>query len=295
MRVLLAGGSGLIGSALRHSLERSRHDVRQLVRRDPRSPNERRWAPDRGELDLADLDGVDAVVCLSGVGIADHRWSDGYKRALRDSRLDSVGTIARAVAVTEPAPVLLSGSAVGYYGDTGDDVVDETAPSGAGFLAELCRDWEAASSPAQRAGGRVAQLRTGLVLAADGGLLKRLKPIVLAGAGGRIGDGRQYLPWISLADEVAAIEFLLQHEVHGAVNLTGPTPVRNAEFMSALGRVLRRPTVLPTPGFALRMVLGELAQDVLGGQRAVPAVLDAAGFRWQHPDLDSALRWALGR
>jgi uncharacterized protein (TIGR01777 family) len=296
MHVVLSGASGLIGSALQSSLRADGHPVTTLVRRAPASRDEARWAPELRELNPAVLAGADAVVCLSGAGVAEHRWTDSYKAVLRRSRLESVGTLASAMAGLDGGPrVLLSASAVGYYGDTGERVVDESAPGGTGFLAELCADWEAATRPAEDAGIRVAHLRTGLVLCADGGLLKRLKPIVSLGVAGRLGSGRQYMPWISLADELAAIRFLLEHEVSGAVNLTGPEPVRNAELIATLARLLHRPAIVPTPGFALRIALGEFAQDTLTGQRAVPAKLLAAGFAHQHAALESALRWALGR
>lgn len=296
MRVVLAGASGLIGSSLRASLRADRHAVTTLVRRPPAGPDEAQWAPERGELDPAVIATADAVVCLSGAGVGDHRWSDSYKAVLRRSRLDSVATVAVAMAGMSSGPrVLASASAVGYYGDTGEREVDESAPRGAGFLAELCEDWEAATQPAEDAGVRVTHLRTGLVLSADGGLVKRLRPIVALGVAGRLGSGRQFMPWISLADEIGAIRFLLDHDVSGPVNLTGPAPVRNAEFISSLARLLHRPALIPTPGLALRIALGEFAADTLAGQRAVPRQLLDAGFTHQHADLESALRWALGR
>jgi uncharacterized protein (TIGR01777 family) len=296
MQVVLSGASGLIGTSLQSSLRADGHGVTTLVRRAPGSRDEARWAPERHEVDPDVLAGADAVVCLSGAGVGEHRWTDSYKEVLRRSRLDSVGTLAGAMSGMSDGPrVLLSASAVGYYGDTGERIIDESAPHGAGFLAGLCADWEAATKPAEDAGIRVAHLRTGLVLSADGGLLKRLRPFVSLGVAGRLGSGRQYLPWISLADEIAAIRFLLQHEVSGPVNLTGPEPVRNAELISTLARLSHRPAIVPTPAFALRIVLGEFAQDTLTGQRAVPAKLLAAGFTHEHTDVESALRWALGR
>ncbi|MEP7021912.1 MAG: TIGR01777 family oxidoreductase [Pseudonocardiales bacterium] len=296
MHVVLSGASGLIGKALQASLRADGHTVTTLVRRRPSGRDEAGWAPEQRKLDPGVLAGADAVVCLSGAGVGDHRWTDSYKSVLRRSRLDSVGTVAAAMASLDKGPaVLLSASAVGYYGDAGDKVVEESAPRGAGFLAELCADWEAATRPAEEAGIRVAHLRTGLVLSGDGGLLTRLKPIVALGVAGRLGSGRQFMPWISLADEIAAIRFLLEHEVSGPVNLTGPDPARNADFIAVLARLLHRPALVPTPAFALRIVLGEFAQDTLTGQRAVPAKLLAGGFAHQHADLESALRWALER
>lgn len=293
MRVVLAGASGLIGTALLSSLRHDGHDVVVLVRRAASHPDESRWAPERREVQASALAGADAVVCLSGAGVADKRWSPAYKQTLTRSRVDSVATLATAIARSGDPGVLVCASAVGYYGDTGDAVVDESSPRGTGFLAELCEQWEAAAGPAHEAGARVAHLRTGIVLTAEGGLLKRLKPIALLGMAGRLGTGRQYFPWISLADEIAAIRFVLSGDLTGPVNLTGPEPVTNAEFMAALGRVLNRPSVVPTPAFALRLALGEFAADTLTGQRAVPRRLIQSGFEHEHADVDAALRWAL--
>ncbi len=297
MRVVLAGASGLIGAALKGELRAHGHQVDVLLRHPTSEPGTGSWDPASGSVDPAFLAGADAVVCLSGVGVGDHRWTDSYKQQILRSRLDSVGTLARALAGAEAdAPQsFVVASAVGYYGDTGERVVEEDSPPGDSFLSGVCVQWEAAADPARAAGLRVAHLRTGLVLDRDGGLLKRLRPIVRLGVAGKLGTGRQYLPWISLADEVAAIRFVIEHPVSGPVNLTGPAPVCNAEFMATLGTVLHRPTVLPTPGFALKLVLGEFAEDVLGGQNALPAVLTAAGFRFEHTELEAALRWALDR
>lgn len=295
MRVVLAGASGLIGSALKASLREDGHEVFTLVRHDTSRDHEDSWEPPRGLLDPNFLEGADAVVCLSGVGVGDHRWTKSYKKQIVASRVDTVATIARTMATLASPGALIAASAVGYYGDTGDKIVEEDAPPGSSFLSDVCTKWEAAAAPAVSAGIRVAHLRSGLVLSRDGGLLKRLRPIVQTGVAGRLGTGRQYLPWISLADEVGAIRFLLSHEVSGPVNLTGPAPARNADFMTMLGHVLHRPTALPTPAFALKVVLGEFAGEVLGGQRAVPSALTSAGFEFQHADLESALRWALGR
>jgi uncharacterized protein (TIGR01777 family) len=295
MKVVLTGASGLIGTALEAALPASGHEVKTLVRHPTSTPGEDSWDPTRGLLDPDFLADADAVVCLSGVGVGDHRWTDSYKREIIASRIDSVGTVARTLAEYGGPRILIVASAVGYYGDTGDRLVEEDSPAGSSFLSTVCMQWEAAADPARAAGVRVVHLRTGLVLSRDGGLLKRLKPLVQVGVAGKLGSGKQFMPWISLRDEVRAIEYLLTHEVSGPANLTGPAPARNAEFMSTLGSVLHRPTVLPTPGFAIRAVLGEFATDVLTGQRAVPAVLTKAGFTFEHNDLESALRWALDR
>jgi len=294
VQVVLAGASGLIGPALRDSLRADGHEVKTLVRQDTDQPDEDRWDPAQGLLDPDFLHGTDAVVCLSGVGVGDHRWSDGYKKQILRSRVDSVGTVAKTLAEYGGPRVLVCASAVGYYGDTGATPVDEQAPPGDSFLSGVCVQWEAAADPARAAGVRVAHLRTGLVLSDQGGLLKRLAPIVKAGIGGKLGDGTQYMPWISLADEVAAIRFVLEHDIDGPVNLSAPEPVTNAEFTKTLGTVLHRPTILPVPGFAARIVLGEFAGDVLTGQRAVPKKLLDAGYEFADTDLAAVLRTELG-
>jgi uncharacterized protein (TIGR01777 family) len=298
VKVAVTGSTGLIGSRLVPALAADGHDVIRLVRRTPRRADEHRWDPQHRRIDPGLLADVDAVVHLAGVGVADHRWTAKHKRQVLDSRVDGTTTISQAMAdaaAADPARprVLLSGSAVGWYGDTGDRVVDESAPAGTDFLAQVCVQWEAATAPAASAGVRVATLRTGLVLG-PGGLLARTLPIFRLGLGGRLGSGRQYQPWISLRDEVGAIRFLLTAPVSGPVNLTAPGPVTNAEFTATLGRVLHRPAVLPVPAPALWVVLGEFARvGVLAGQRAVPAALTAAGFEFTDRDLDAALRAAL--
>jgi uncharacterized protein len=289
MEVVLAGASGLIGSALKKSLRGDGHRVKVLVRHPTSAEDEDSWDPTAGLVDPDFLAGADGVVCLSGVGVGDHRWTDSYKQLIISSRVDSVGTLARSLAEYGGPRVFLVASAVGFYGDTGDATVDEQTPAGDSFLSEVCLQWEAAADPAREAGVRVAHLRTGLVLAKDGGLLKRLAPIVKAGIGGKLGSGRQFMPWISLTDEIAAIRFLLEHDLAGAVNLTGPEPARNAEFTKVLGRALHRPTIFPVPGFAAKLALGEFAEDVLVGQRALPQRLLDAGFEFTHRDLESAL------
>ncbi|HEU5265904.1 MAG TPA: TIGR01777 family oxidoreductase [Jatrophihabitans sp.] len=293
MQVALTGASGLIGTALKQSLLRDGHQVRVLVRhptsRDGDFSSDS-WDPTRGLLDPNFIADCDAIVCLSGVGVGEHRWTEDYKRQIRQSRVDAVGTVARSLAEYGGPRVLVCASAVGYYGDTGDRTIDESAPPGDSFLAGVCVDWEAAADPARSAGVRVAHMRSGLVLARAGGLLKRLAPIVKLGVAGRLGDGRQYMSWISITDEVAAIRFLLDHDIAGPVNLTAPTPVTNADFTRTLGAVVGRPTVLPVPGFAARTALGEFAGELLTGQRAVPARLTEAGFAFARPDLTAALR-----
>ncbi len=291
--VAIAGSSGLIGSALVSALRSAEHRVVRIVRRAPSNVDEVFWNPDTGEFDASALDGVDAVVNLCGVNVGDKRWSGAFKQSLRDSRIDPTEVLSAAV-VEAGVPVLINASAVGYYGDTRGRTADETAPPGEGFLAQLCHDWEAATSPARQDGVRVVLVRTGLVFAPSGGILARIKPLFSFGLGARLGNGRQYMPWISLEDEVRALLFTITHdELTGPVNLTGPAPVTNAEFTAALGRAVNRPTPLMVPGFALRTVLGEFADEgLLAGQRAIPAALERAGFQFHHNTIGEALSFA---
>ncbi len=301
MKVAVTGSSGLIGTHLVAALRADGHEVLRLVRRTPRTADEHRWDPQHRRIDPAVLADADAVVNLAGTPIRPRPFTAGYKEQLRASRLDSTATVSEALAAAATADpgrrrVLLSASAVGYYGDTGDREVQEDAPPGSDFLARLCVDWEAATRPAEDAGVRVVHLRTGLVVGRDAMLVRILGLVFRAGLGGRMGSGRQYWPWISLDDEVDAIRFLLTADVSGPVNLTGPHPVPNAEFVRRLAAAVHRPAVLPVPGPVLSLVLGEFGRSsVLAGQRAVPRVLERAGYRWTHPDLDDALRAALQR
>ncbi len=296
MRIAITGSSGLIGTALSDSLHRDGHQVVRLVRRPARGPDEVEWDPVRQYVDTAGLAGCDSVVHLAGAGVGDHRWTEKYKRTLRDSRVLGTTAIAEAVAALDTPPrTLLVGTAIGYYGDTGDRVTDETAPAGAGFLAGLCEEWEHAAAPAQEAGVRTVFARTGLVVSRQGGAWGRLFPVFRAGLGGRLGDGRQYWSHIALHDHIAALRHLLAHEeLSGPVNLTAPEPVTNREVTAAMGRVLHRPTALPVPAWALRVALGEFAEDVLSSQRVVPARLLASGFRFAFPRIDDAVRAAAG-
>jgi uncharacterized protein (TIGR01777 family) len=296
MRIVIGGASGYLGRPLVQRLRDSGHDVVRLVRREPAAPDEVAWRPNQGALDPAVVDRADAAINLAGVGVGDHRWNEEYKRLIRASRVNSTEMLARAVAAaSRPPRVLLNASAVGYYGDTGDGEVDEAAKAGDGYFPEVCQAWEAATAPAEEAGIRVVHLRTGLVLGPDGGLLGPMLPMFRLGLGGRLGNGRQWMPWISREDALAAIDFLLTADVTGAVNLTGPVPVRNKDFARTLGRVLRRPALLPVPALALRLVVGEFGREAVASQRVLPAVLAGAGYRFEHPDLEAALRWALQR
>lgn len=290
--IAIAGSSGLIGSALVSALRAGDHRVVRIVRRAPSNADELHWNPDTGEFDPSGLIGVDAVVNLCGVGVAASRWSGEFKQSLRDSRIAPTEVLAAAVAEAD-VPVLINSSAVGFYGDTRDRAVDETSGPGTGFLARLCIDWESATAAAEVSGARVVHARTGLVLSPAGGLLGRLKPLFSFGLGARLGSGRQYLPWISLEDEVRALLFaIFDDRLSGPVNLTGPAPVTNAEFTTAVGRAFNRPTPLIAPAFAIRTALGEFAQEgLLIGQRAIPAALERAGFRFHHNTLGEALSY----
>jgi uncharacterized protein (TIGR01777 family) len=288
--IAIAGSSGLIGSALTSALRAADNRVLRLVRRAPSNADEVFWNPDTGEFDASALRGADAVVNLCGVGVAKKRWSGAFKQSLRDSRIGPTEVLSHAV-VESGVPVLVNASAVGYYGDARDRVLDESSPAGEGFLATLCQDWEAATDSAESAGVRVVLVRTGLVLSPSGGMLARLRPLFSLGLGARLGNGRQYMPWISLEDEVRALLFAIGHDdLAGPVNGTGPAPVTNAEFTAALGRAVNRPTPLLVPGFGLRAVLGEFADEgLLGGQRAIPSALERAGFEFHHNTIGEAL------
>jgi hypothetical protein len=290
MRVVIAGSSGLIGTALVAALRRARHEVVRLVRHAPGAADERRWDPPAGWLEENALAGADVVVNLCGAGIGDRRWTAERKQVLKDSRYTPTEVLATAVA-EHGVGTLVNASAVGFYGDTGDTPVDESAPTGAGFLADLCKDWEQATSAASTAGARVVFVRSGLVLSGHGGLLAKIRPLFALYLGGRLGSGRQYMPWISLDDEVAAIRFAIEHDtLSGPVNLAGPTPVTNADFTSTLAKVMGRPAPWIIPGFALRAVFGEFADEgILTGQRAVPRALQRAGFQFGHESLRDAL------
>lgn len=294
-RIAVAGASGLIGSALVRSLSADGHEVVRLVRRAARGADEVCWDPDGQFVDAAGLVGCDAVVNLAGAGIGDHRWTDAYKKALRDSRVLGTAALAEAVASLPDAPrVFVSGSAIGFYGETGDRAVDEEAPPGDGFLPSLCVEWEEAAAAAQEAGVRTVFARTGLVVARTGGAWGRLFPLFKAGLGGRMGDGHQYWSFISLHDEVAAIRHLIDDPtLSGPFNLTAPQPLTNREITAAMGRVLHRPTVMTAPAPALRLALGEMAGDVLGSARVLPARLLESGFSFAFPGIEETLRAAL--
>ncbi len=298
MKVAITGSHGLIGSALLASLEADGHEVTRLVRGGASGAYEVAWDPAEGTIDGAALEGHDAVVHLAGVGIGDHRWTDQHKAAVLDSRLQ--GTRLLTTTLTElrqPPAVMASGSAVGYYGDRGDEELTEASGPGSGFLADVVRQWEAAAAPAADAGIRVAYLRSGVVQASKGGALKKQLPAFKAGLGGRLGSGRQWLSWITIDDEVGAIRHVLDSpEIAGPVNLCAPAPVTNAEFTRTLGKVLHRPTALPTPLPAVRLMFGRemVSEMLLAGQRVLPEVLGSTGYVFAHPTLPSALAAVIG-
>ncbi|MET7684467.1 TIGR01777 family oxidoreductase [Streptomyces sp. NPDC005423] len=293
-RIAVTGASGLIGSALVRSLRADGHEVVRLVRRAAQSPDEVRWDPEGQYVDAAGLDGCAAVVNLAGAGIGDHRWTDAYKKTIRDSRVLGTAALAEAVAALDRPPrVFVSGSAIGIYGDTGERPVDEKTPPGDGFLPSVCVEWEEAAAPAREAGIRTVFARTGLVVAAGGGAWARLFPLFKAGLGGRLGSGRQYWSFIALHDEVAALRHLLDTDgLSGPVNLTAPRPLTNRQITAAMGRVLRRPTLFAVPAPALKLALGEMSGDVLGSQRVLPARLLESGFAFAFPDIEDAVRAA---
>ena len=296
MKIVVSGASGLIGSALVPSLEAAGHEVVRLVRVSTRiAPGEAVWDPAAGTLDPAVIDGADAVINLNGRSIAKGRWNSTAKEELRSSRLDSTKTLAQAIGNSEyPPGLLINASAVGYYGDRGDEILDESSSIGAGFLAELSRDWEGAALAARSERTRIALLRLGMVVAHGGALGKMLTPFKL-GVGGPIGSGRQFWPWIGIDDVCGIIDFILGYqEVEGPVNAVAPQEIRCSEFARTLGQILSRPAVMPMPAFAARLALGEMADSLLlASQRVRPRVLETVGYEFKSPTLDNAIRNAL--
>jgi uncharacterized protein (TIGR01777 family) len=298
MKILITGASGLIGQALTKQLNASGHTTVAAVRREPRRNDEVQWNPATGEMSPSAFDGVDAVVHLAGAGIGDKRWTDSYKIEILQSRTLGTALLADTMAslATKPS-VFLSGSAIGIYGQRDDTELGEDATIGSGFLADVCRDWEAASTSASAAGIRTVLLRTGIVLSPKGGALKKQLPLFKLGLGGKFGNGKQWQSWISITDEVNAIIHLLTSNLSGAVNLTAPNAVTNSEFTRVLAGVVSRPAILPIPSFGPKLLLGgELANALLfTGQRVVPNALIADGFKFAHPTLDVALRALLNK
>ena len=298
MKILITGASGLIGQALTKQLNATGHTTVAAVRREPRRNDEVQWNPTTGEMSPSAFDGVDAVVHLAGAGIGDKRWTDSYKMEILQSRTLGTALLADTMASLDKKPsVFLSGSAIGIYGVRDDTELGEDAAIGTGFLADVCRDWEAASASASAAGIRTVLLRTGIVLSPKGGALKKQLPLFKLGLGGKFGNGKQWQSWISITDEVNAIIHLLTSNLSGAVNLTAPNAVTNAEFTRVFGSVVSRPAILPIPSFGPKLLLGgELADALLfTGQRVVPNALVADGFHFAHPTLDVALRALLNK
>lgn len=296
-RIVVSGASGLVGAQLVPFLGTAGHDVRRLVRRPPRGADEIGWDPARGTIDPAPLEGADAVIHLAGANVAEGRWTGARRRAIRESRVAGTRLLAAALArLARPPRTLLSASAIGFYGDRGDVRCGEHAAPGSGFLADVCREWEAAAAPAEDAGIRVVYARIGIVLGAQGGALARMLPVFRLGAGGVVGAGTQWMSWIALDDVVGALHALLHHEeVAGPVNLVAPEAATNRDFTAALGRALRRPTVLPVPAAAIRLAFGEMGEALLlGSTRVVPDRLIGMGFGFETPNLDDALRSELG-
>ena len=290
-RVAITGASGLIGSALSAFLRAQGDEVLHLVRRPPLTSSEVGWDPASRTLDPRDLSGLTAVVHLAGAGVGDHRWTAAYKHEILASRVDGTTTIAAALADLGEPIALVSGSAIGAYGDRGEEILTEDSRAGRGFLADVVRAWESATTTAQDAGLRVVHARTGLVLTPHGGAMERILPLARLGLAGPLGTGRQYWSWITLHDEVRALAHLIDQDLAGPVNLVSTQPMHQGEVMKALGAVLGRPAVLPAPALALKAILGGFAGDVLASDRILPSVLTASGFVFDHDTIESAMRW----
>jgi uncharacterized protein (TIGR01777 family) len=290
-RVAITGASGLIGSALSAFLRARGDDVLHLVRREPQTPREVRWEPALRKLDHRALSGLTAVVHLAGAGVGDHRWSPAYKKEILESRVNGTATIATALAELGEPIALVSGSAIGAYGDRGDELLTEDSERGKGFLADVVHAWEAATAPARDAGLTVVHARTGIVLSSEGGAMGPVLPLARLGLAGPLGSGKQYWSWITLHDEVRAMAHLIDQKISGTANLVSIAPMRQKDVMKALGARLGRPAVLPAPALALKVALGEFATDILGSQRALPSVLTASGFVFEHDTIESAMQW----
>ena len=299
MKILVSGSSGLIGSELVAALIEEDHEVVRLVRTKPVDGELRvSWDPESRQLDASLLGGLDAVVHLAGENVATRRWTPAQKKRIRGSRVEGTRFLCETLAqLKNPPKVLVSASAIGYYGDRGDEILDESSPPGSGFLADICRDWEAATRPASDHRIRVVQLRFGIVLSAHGGPLAKMLPPFRFGLGGVVGSGRQYISWIAIEDAMRVIRMALVAEnLRGPANAVSPSPVTNREFTKALGHVLHRPTLFPLPAFAAKLVLGEMGKELLlASTRVSPRKLLEAGFEFRHPDLEGALRHVLGK
>jgi len=292
MKILVAGASGLVGSALIPALESEGAEITHLARSSPRA-NEIEWHPNRGQIDAARLEGFDAIINLAGENIAEGRWTDEKKRKIHDSRVNGTHLLAEAIAkLTQRPRAFLCASATGFYGDRGDEILDETSESGGGFLGDVCREWERATEPAAKAGVRVVNLRFGPILAREGGMLGKMLTPFKMGMGGKVGSGKQYISWVAIDDVVGAIKLALADEsIHGPLNVVSPNRVTNEEFTKTLGGVLSRPTVMAIPAFAARLAFGEMADEMLMvSQRVTPKKLNDAGYQFKYPELESALR-----
>lgn len=298
LRIVVSGASGLVGGRLVPFLRAGGHTVLTLVRRQPQSPDEIYWNPARGEIDAAALEGADAVIHLAGASIAGGLWTKKRKQLIRDSRIDSTTLLATTLAGLQRKPrVFVSTSAVGFYGDRADERLTESSATGDGFLAEVVRQWEAAAKPAAEAGIRVVHPRFGVVVAGESGMVPLLSYVFRAGAGGQLGNGKQYMAWIALEDLLGILlETVVNDDLEGPVNAVAPRDLTNTAFTKTMGRVFRRPTLMRVPGFAMRAVAGQLAEElILTSQRVVPAKLEAAGFHFAYPDLETTLRHEFGR
>jgi uncharacterized protein (TIGR01777 family) len=299
MKILITGSTGLVGSRLARSLKSKGHEIVRLVRSTPKdSATEVYWNPEQGTLNATELEGLDAVVHLAGESIAEGRWSDEKKTKIRQSRIKGTTLLSESLAKLKQKPeVLVSASAVGFYGSRGDENLDEQSASGSDFLAEVCREWELATQPAAQAGIRVVHLRFGVILSRDGGALPKMLFPFRMGVGGKLGSGQQYMSWIAIDDAVGAIEHALTNNtLRGPVNVVAPSAVTNHDFTKTLGHVLSRPTIFPVPAFAARLVFGEMADaTLLSSQRVEPARLKASGYTFKYPELEGALKHVLNK
>ena len=296
MKIAIAGASGLIGSALIPILQSEGNQVTRLVRSSPK-PGEIEWHPNQDQVSARSLEGFDCVINLAGENIAGGRWTDDQKRKIRESRVNGTHLLSEAIAKMNSKPrAFICASATGIYGDRDDETLDEQSESGGGFLAGVCREWEQATEPASKAGVRVVNLRMGPVLAREGGMLSKLLTPFKMGMGGKVGSGKQYISWVALDDAVNAIKLAIDDEsIHGPINIVSPNPVRNEEFTKTLGHVLNRPTALAMPAFAARLAFGEMADEMLlASQKVLPKRLSQAGFQFQYPTLESAMRKYIG-
>jgi len=291
MKLVVAGGSGLIGSALIKDALSKKHEVIQLVRRKPKHQHEVQWNPDKFEVEIDALNDATAIINLSGAGVGDKRWTKNYKKLILTSRVNATTTLAEAITrLNNPPSVFVSSSAIGFYGDTAENAVDENAELGEGFLSDVVFNWEYAAQKVKQHKIRVVHPRTSLVMSKRGGVLKKVLPIFKLGLGGKLGNGKQFWSWITLHDELRAIEFILENEkISGAINLTSPNPVTNQEFTSALARALRRPALFPAPAIALKLALGGFSTEILGSKKVIPGVLQEAGFQFDYPHIGPAL------